>query len=328
MTVFKNVRQFLTPGWVLTAVVAIAFSYLAFTVLAPWQLGKNTATKHRNEQLEHSFELDPVDVNELMPKGKGFTEGNEWRRVTAQGSFLPDGRVLLRNRPVNGAPAVQVLDVFAANNGENYLVNRGFVRPTDSEAPDVAPAPKGPLTISAVTRRNEIPAETAPIPGNPPQVYGINTKEISKLVGTELNPDWLQLSDKSEAVIEAIPLPTLESGPYLSYGIQWIFFGIGVPLAVVWFIRAEVVERRRDRAEQEAMAHNLRDAEAAEPVSQDSEKSDNNSATESTETAKTKPAQSDADRAAELRQQRMAQRYGNTGHRAAGHRDNRYDERF
>ncbi|KAA9269808.1 hypothetical protein F6I18_02745, partial [Corynebacterium amycolatum] len=165
MNVFKNVRQFLTPGWVLTAIVAIAFSYLAFTVLAPWQLGKNTATQHRNQQLEHSFELNPVDVNELMPKGKGFVEGNEWRRVTATGSFLPDTRVLLRNRPVNGAPAVQVLDVFVANNGENYLVNRGFVRPTDSSTPNVEPAPKGTLTISAFIRRNEAPAETAPIPG-------------------------------------------------------------------------------------------------------------------------------------------------------------------
>lgn len=326
MNVFKNVRQFLTPGWVLTAIVAIAFSYLAFTVLAPWQLGKNTATQHRNQQLEHSFELDPVDVNELMPKGKGFVEGNEWRRVTATGSFLPDTRVLLRNRPVNGAPAVQVLDVFVANNGENYLVNRGFVRPTDSSTPNVEPAPKGTLTISAFTRRNEIPAETAPIPGTPPQVYGINTKEVSELVDTELNPDWLQLSDKSDAVIEAIPLPTLESGPYLSYGIQWIFFGALVPLAVVWFIRAEIVERRRDRAEQEEMAKNLRDA--AEPVDDADATEAATPESDDDATPTPPPAKSDEDRAAELHRQRMAQRYGNTGHRAAGYRDNRYDERF
>lgn len=322
MTVLKNVRQFLTPGWVLTAVVAIAFSYLAFTVLAPWQLGKNTATQHRNQQLEHSFELAPVDVNELMPKGRGFVEGNEWRRVTATGSFLPDTRVLLRNRPVNGAPAVQVIDIFAANNGEHYVVNRGFVRPTDSGTPDVEPAPTGTVTISAFTRRNEIPAETAPIPGAPPQIYGINTKEISKLVDTEINPDWLQLSDKSDAVIEAIPLPTLESGPYLSYGIQWIFFGALVPLAVIWFIRAEIIERKRDRAEQEEMAKNLRDAEAAEPT--DSAASASLTGT----TASNSPETMQDDRAAELHRQRMARRYGNTGHRAAGYRDNRYDERF
>ena len=33
--VMSRIRQFLTPGWVLTAVLAIGFAYLAFTVLAP-----------------------------------------------------------------------------------------------------------------------------------------------------------------------------------------------------------------------------------------------------------------------------------------------------
>ena len=34
----------LRPGWLALFVVVIAFAYLCFTVLAPWQLGKNTKT--------------------------------------------------------------------------------------------------------------------------------------------------------------------------------------------------------------------------------------------------------------------------------------------
>nr|WP_240394053.1 SURF1 family cytochrome oxidase biogenesis protein [Corynebacterium lactis] len=337
----KNVRQFLTPGWVLTAVVAIAFSYLAFTVLAPWQLGKNTATKHRNEQLQHSFEVDPVDVGTLMPKGRGFEEGDEWRRVTAQGSFVPDSRVLLRNRPVNGAPAIQVLDIFAANNGEKYLINRGFVRPAGSDTPAIAPAPTGDLTISGYTRRNELTPVTPPIRETPPQVYGINIREIEGLTGQQLNPDWIQLSEDSAAVIEAIPLPTLESGPYLSYGIQWIFFGAMAPLAVIWFVRAELVERRRDRAEQEAMEKNLSDAAAAEPLdspasaksgedtSADASREPADSSSKNQQDAPDARGGHDADSAAEqLHRERLAKRYGSSGHRAAGFRDDRYGERF
>lgn len=348
----KSARRFLTPGWILTAVVAVAFSYLAFTVLAPWQLGKNTATQHRNEQLERSFELTPVDIDELLPKGKGFTDGNEWRRVTAQGEFVPNTEVLLRNRPVNGAPAIQVLGVFRADNGENYLVNRGFVRPTDSGTPTIAPPPTGQVTVSAHLRRNETPAETAPIPDNPPQVYGINTDEISTLLNTELNPDWLQLTADSTGATEAIPLPTLESGPYLSYGIQWIFFGAIVPLAVVWFIRAEIVESRRDREEQEQMAENLLNAKDTEPAdtqlsegahttADDYDSGNSSSAPEnlesqpSEEKRQSTPHHSEVsernatrDEQAEERRRRMAQRYGNTGHRASGYRDDRYDERF
>ncbi|ALA67721.1 SURF1 family protein [Corynebacterium lactis] len=324
----KNVRQFLTPGWVLTAVVAIAFSYLAFTVLAPWQLGKNTATKHRNEQLQHSFEVEPVDVNELMPKGEGFDEGNEWRRVTARGHFIPDTRVLLRNRPVNGAPAVQVLDIFAASNGQNYLINRGFVRPAGSKTPTVDSAPSGTMTISGYIRRNELTPVTPPIKEVPPQVYGINIAEVEGLTGKKLNPDWIQLSENSDAVIEAIPLPPLESGPYLSYGIQWIFFGAMAPLALIWFIRAEIVERRRDREEQAEMEKNLADAQAAEPLTENAEDtapvvSENEALPLGQE--ETKAAEDEAER---LHRERLAKRYGNSGHRAAGFRDNRYDERF
>ncbi len=45
----------LRPGWIALAVVVIAFTYLCFTVLAPWQLGKNTKTSRENNQIQHSL---------------------------------------------------------------------------------------------------------------------------------------------------------------------------------------------------------------------------------------------------------------------------------
>ena len=37
--------------WLALYVVVIAFAYLCFTVLAPWQLGKNTKTSRENDQI-------------------------------------------------------------------------------------------------------------------------------------------------------------------------------------------------------------------------------------------------------------------------------------
>ena len=34
----------LRPQWLALYVVVLGFAYLCFTVLAPWQLGKNTTT--------------------------------------------------------------------------------------------------------------------------------------------------------------------------------------------------------------------------------------------------------------------------------------------
>ena len=38
----------LRPSWLALFVVVVAFAYLCFTVLAPWQLGKNTKTSREN----------------------------------------------------------------------------------------------------------------------------------------------------------------------------------------------------------------------------------------------------------------------------------------
>ena len=45
----------LRPGWIALAVVVIAFTYLCFSVLAPWQLGKNTKTSRENDQIQQSL---------------------------------------------------------------------------------------------------------------------------------------------------------------------------------------------------------------------------------------------------------------------------------
>lgn len=45
----------LRPGWIALALVVIAFTYLCFTVLAPWQLGKNTKTSRENRQIDYSL---------------------------------------------------------------------------------------------------------------------------------------------------------------------------------------------------------------------------------------------------------------------------------
>jgi hypothetical protein len=48
-----------------------------------------------------------------------------------------------------------------------------------------------------------------------------------------------------------IGLPHLDAGPFLSYGIQWIAFGIIAPIGVGYFVYSEIRQRRREKAAQE-----------------------------------------------------------------------------
>lgn len=253
MTTSKSIwKTFLSPGWVLAVVFAVLFSWFAITWLSPWQLGKDHAIKERNERIEQAFARDPVAVEDVLAS----ESPEEWTRVTMRGHYLPDDELLLRLRPVEGAPAFQSLVPFALDSGQTVLVNRGWV-PADEGGTAVPPidrAPAEPVTLSAMIRL----ADQSSIPPISEQGYTmvqtINTSQVADLTGTELAAPYAQLLNDEPGVLNPIPLPVLDRGNHLSYGLQWIAFGIMAPAGLAYFIYSEVRERRRYASEQQELA--------------------------------------------------------------------------
>jgi cytochrome oxidase assembly protein ShyY1 len=170
--------------------------------------------------------------------------------VTATGHYLPDRQVLARLRVIEGDPAFEVLVPFAVDGGPTVLVDRGYVKPEQgSRVPPIAPAPGGTVTIVARLRDSEpSPEGKAPFrQDGTQQVYAINTPQISALLDVPLTGAYLQLIDGQPGGLGAIGLPHLDAGPFLSYGIQWIAFGIFAPLGLGYFIVSEIRARRREK---------------------------------------------------------------------------------
>jgi cytochrome oxidase assembly protein ShyY1 len=238
------------PGWIALALVVAAFAYLCFTVLAPWQLGKNTKTSRENDQIAASLKSDPVPVTSLLPQA----DSAQWRRVTAAGHYSGVS-VLARLRVVEGQPAFEVLTPFVVDGGPTILVDRGYVRPLEgSRVPPIPPAPTTPVTITARLRNSEQRAGKAPITESGiSQVYSINTQQVGELTRTPLAAPYLQLVEGQPGGLGVVPLPHLDAGPFLSYGIQWIAFGILAPIGLGYFIYAEIRQRRRESAAKPAV---------------------------------------------------------------------------
>ncbi len=240
----------LRPGWLALFVVVIAFAYLCFTVLAPWQLGKNTKTSRENAQISRSLKAEPVPLTSVLPQQDSSAPDEQWQRVTATGHYLPDRQVLARLRVIEGEPAFEVLVPFAVDGGPTVLVDRGYVKPEQgSRVPPIAPAPGGTVTIVARLRDSEpSPEGKAPFrQDGAQQVYAINTPQISALLDVPLTGAYLQLIEDQPGGLGAIALPHLDAGPFLSYGIQWIAFGILAPLGLGYFIVSEIRARRREK---------------------------------------------------------------------------------
>src|SRR5262249_29319140 len=146
----------LRPGWIALILVVIAFTYLCFMVLAPWQLGKNNRTSRENQQIANSVNTAAVPLKTLLPQQDSSAPAAQWRRVTATGHYLPDIQLLARLRVVEGDQAFEVLAPFAVDDGPTVLVDRGYVRPEEgSHVPAIAPAPQGTVTITARLRDSE-----------------------------------------------------------------------------------------------------------------------------------------------------------------------------
>ncbi|WP_241386975.1 SURF1 family cytochrome oxidase biogenesis protein [Rhodococcus sp. CH91] len=246
----RRLTFLLRPGWLVLALVVVGFAYACFTVLAPWQLGKNTSTEDRNGRIAASMAQDPVPVSDLLA-GDGATIDDEWRRVLAQGSYLPDSDVLVRLRSAESKPAYEVLTPFALDSGGTILVNRGYVRPVrGTEIPEIPVAPSGNVTLDARIRMSEGTVE-----GKDPffdagyqQVYFIDTPQVAEVTGLDLESVYLQLDADQPGGLGVISLPQLDSGPYLSYGLQWLAFGIMAPLGLGYFVWSELRERRKAKA--------------------------------------------------------------------------------
>jgi cytochrome oxidase assembly protein ShyY1 len=114
----------------------------------------------------------------------------------------------------------------------------------------IAPPPTGSVTITARLRDSEQVAQ-----GKDPfrqdgvqQVYSISTAQVSSVVGKPLAGSYAQLIEDQPGGLGIIALPHLDAGPFLSYGIQWIAFGIVAPILLGYFVYAEIRQRRREKA--------------------------------------------------------------------------------
>lgn len=254
----RRLTFLLRPSWVILAVLVVAFAYLCFTVLAPWQLGKNTTTSHRNQLIADSVRADPVDITTVLATPATDETHSEWRKVTASGSYLPDSTVLVRLRHLDGAPGYAVLGTFRLDDGRLLLIDRGLVAAVDGVRPPPIPdPPPGPQRLEARIRMSEgvTPGKDPSLQDGFRQVYSIDLAQETTVLQQPLTAiptggdrgGYLQLDENQPGAFTPTPLPQLDAGPYLSYGLQWLAFGIMAPLGLGYFVYAELRERRKEK---------------------------------------------------------------------------------
>ena len=135
----------------------------------------------------------------------------------------PELEALARLRTVQGEAAFEVITPFRTTTGHTVLIDRGYVRPVNGiKPPDFAQPPADEVTIIGLARPNESNEQPAFQQDGRRQIYSIN----NTAVGENIEPGYYQRIENQPGALDTLPLPRLESGPFFSYALQWIAFGV------------------------------------------------------------------------------------------------------
>ncbi|GDY33115.1 SURF1 family cytochrome oxidase biogenesis protein [Gandjariella thermophila] len=233
-------RFLLRPGWLALTLAVLLFAAACYTILAPWQFRRNAERVAQNAAVSSSLRTAPVPLDRLV-SGSGEPAAVEWRPVTMTGHYLPSGEALARLRTVQGEPAYEVLTPFQLQRGGVVLLDRGYVRPVgDVSIPAFAAPPGGEVTVSARVRQDEPDNRPAFDRDGHRQVYAVNSAIVGQAAGLAIRPGYFELLADQPGVLNPLPLPQLDSGPFFSYALQWIAFGTMAILAWIYFTWREL----------------------------------------------------------------------------------------
>ncbi|MEA5365676.1 SURF1 family cytochrome oxidase biogenesis protein [Amycolatopsis sp., V23-08] len=241
-----RLRFLLRPGWLALTVVVFAFAVCCFTLLSPWQFGRNTEREQQNSSLETSFTAAPVPLSQLLPPGSVPDQHTEWHLVSITGRYLPDKEVVARLRTVQGEGAFEVLTPLRTTDGTVVLIDRGFVKlDSKSGVLPFATAPGGTVQLTARVRSDETDPKNRDAfadasTGGRLQSYVVDSRVVARAGRIDIRPGYFQLDTDQPGVLGALPLPQTDSGPFFSYALQWIAFGAMAVLGWLYFTVREL----------------------------------------------------------------------------------------
>ena len=248
-------RFLLRPVWILFHVVVVA-AIVAMVMLGFWQLDRLDQRQDFNRRVIERSEQAPVPVQDVLDElsaGRTTPDEVEWVPVEASGTFLPD-QIVEYNQSQGGRAGENTLAALSLGDDRTVIVNRGFV-PLGFDTTD---APTGDVTVTGLLRTSDVRrlgglTDSTSVDDVITEVRRIDLDLLSGQYPGEVAPVYLQLvrSDPPVQAADPEPIvrPELDSGPHLSYAIQWFVFALCVAIGWVLAVRRSLGSRRAADAE-------------------------------------------------------------------------------
>ena len=227
-------RFLLSRRWVLFALAVVVLAYGCY-LLGRWQFHRLHDREATNTQTRANLAAAPGAVDDVLAPGRPVPAKDEWRRVTATGTYDRASSVIVRYQTRDGASGVDVVTPLRTASGTSLLVDRGWMATGNAGLGHVeAPAPPpGRVTVVGWVRADATGDSTAGRPTG--STRAISSRAIGATLGSPVYGGFVDAQKETPAtgkpLVRAEP-PDLGNGPHFFYGLQWWFFGV---LAVFGF---------------------------------------------------------------------------------------------
>jgi cytochrome oxidase assembly protein ShyY1 len=244
----SSFRFLLSRRWAGFTVFVLVLAYGTWW-LGQWQFDRLEDRKASNQIVRTNEHAEPVPVSDVLAPGEEVAEEDEWRRVTATGTYAVDDTIIWRYRTPDEAKGVDIVVPLVLADGTAVLVDRGWLQTgSQNEFEDLPAPPSGEVTITGWVRADGTGDSTdvAQVDGYH-ATRALSSTQVAEVVDEELRTGWLHLDTETPSPateLRKADLPELDNGPHFFYGLQWWFFGV---LAVAGFFYLMYDERRTQR---------------------------------------------------------------------------------
>ncbi|GAB3788433.1 SURF1 family cytochrome oxidase biogenesis protein [Nocardioides ungokensis] len=241
----RSLRFLLSRRWLLFALVVVLLAYATWW-LGEWQFHRLADRKQSNAIISTNESRDPAPVADVLSPGRPVSTSDEWRVVTATGTYDSAETVVVRYRTRDGESGIDVVVPLVTADGTAVLVDRGWM-PSENQGEDptdVPDPPSGKVTVTGWVRVDA--TDSAEVSDH--STRAISSVEIARTIDQPVYGGFVDLKTESPAPaqpLESTELPELDNGPHFFYGLQWWFFGV---LAVFGFFYLLYDEWRSQRS--------------------------------------------------------------------------------
>ncbi|MFF2369354.1 SURF1 family protein [Agromyces sp. NPDC058110] len=210
--------------------------------LGMWQFARRAEARAEIARIDANYDAQAVPVSDALPDLDGFEVDQRWQVVALSGEYLADEEVVVRNRPGQGGSGYEVLTPMLLDDGDVFVIDRGWVaQGSDGRPSEYAAPPAGQVEVEARLKAGE-----GQINGRTSAGDEFATIDLDELAGRLDAPTYTGaygLLVQSGAEVAEPPIaasrPLRDEGPHLSYALQWFVFAVMGFVGLAWAANRE-----------------------------------------------------------------------------------------